>query len=143
MLKRTIKYTDYNGNEREEDFYFNLSEAELTEMAMSENGGLDELIKKIIAEQDTAKLMEMFKAIILKAVGDKDLDGKHFRKSEKISDDFASTEAYSVLFMELFSDADAAVKFIEGVLPKNVDATAAVEKAKAEIVSLPEPTEVG
>ena len=25
MLKKTIKYSDFDGNEREEDFYFNLT----------------------------------------------------------------------------------------------------------------------
>lgn len=137
MLKKTIKYTDFNGNEREEDFYFNLSQAELTEMALSENGGLDELIKKIISEQDTAKLMEMFKTIILKSYGEKDLDGKHFRKSEQISKDFESTEAYNVLFMELFTSPEVATSFIEGVLPGDVDTQAAKEKAEELTGRLP------
>ena len=143
MLKKTIKYTDFNGNEREEDYYFNLSEAELTEMALSENGGLDELIKKIISEQDTAKLMLMFKTILLKSVGEKDLDGRHFRKNDRIREDFESSEAYNVLFMEIFSDADAAVKFIEGILPKNVDTSEAVEQAKATMARLPGNSDAG
>ena len=117
MLRKTIKYTDYNGVEREEDYLFNLSKAECMEMELSTNGGMENMIKQIIAEKDNEKIVNLFKKIILKAYGIKSPDGKYFRKSEEISADFAATEAYSVLFMELSTDADAAAKFINAVLP--------------------------
>lgn len=117
MLRKTIKYTDYNGVEREEDYLFNLSKAECMEMELSTNGGMENMIKQIIAEKDNEKIVNLFKKIILKAYGVKSPDGKYFRKSDEISADFAATEAYSVLFMELSTDADAAAKFINAVLP--------------------------
>ncbi len=117
MLKKTMTYTDYDGNERKEDFYFNLTKAECMEMELSTSGGMQQYIEKIIAEKDTAKLVEIFKAIIFKAYGEKSPDGKHFYKSEAISNDFASTEAYSDLFMELATNSDSASKFINAVLP--------------------------
>lgn len=117
MLCKTIKYTDYNGNEREEDYLFNLSKAECMEMELSTNGGMEQMIKRIISEKDNEKIVNLFKNIILKAYGVKSPDGKYFRKSPEISADFAATEAYSVLFMELSTDADAASKFINAVLP--------------------------
>lgn len=120
MLKKTITYTDYDGNERTEDFYFNLTKAECMEMELGTAGGMQKMIEKIIAEQDNRKIVEIFKDIILKSYGEKSPDGKRFRKSADISADFASTEAYSELFMELASDAEAAAKFISGVLPENV-----------------------
>jgi len=119
MLKQTIKYTDYDGNEREEDFYFNLSKAELVEMEMSTKGGLETLIKKIVAEQDTSRIIAIFKDIICKAYGEKSLDGKHFRKSPELTADFTQTEAYSELFMKLATDSDAAAAFINGILPSD------------------------
>lgn len=119
MLKKTITYTDYDGNERTEDYLFNLSKAECMEMELSTNGGMENLIKRIISEQDNEKIVKIFKEIILKAYGIKSPDGKYFRKSPEISADFASTEAYSALFMELATDADAASKFINAVLPAN------------------------
>ena len=130
MLKEAITYVDYDGNERTENFYFNLTKAECMEMELSTTGGLEKLINKIIEEKDTARLVEIFKKIILKAYGEKSADGRHFYKSDEISNSFASTEAYSELFMKLATDADAATRFINGVVPK-VDVG---EKAPLEAV---------
>lgn len=117
MLKKTITYTDYNGVERTEDFYFNLNKAEILEMEMSISGGLTEMINRIIAAQDAPAIIKIFKDLVLKSYGVKDADGKRFVKNDKIRDDFAQTEAYSVLFMELATDADAGAKFVNGIIP--------------------------
>lgn len=118
MLKKTMTYVDYDGNQRTEDFYFNLTKAEIMEMDLSASGGLDKLITKIVAEQDGAKIVEIFKKIILGAYGEKSLDGKRFVKSPELSEAFSQTEAYSDLFMELATDADKAAEFINGIVPK-------------------------
>ena len=117
MLKKTITYTDYNGITRTEDFYFNLTKAEIMEMQLSTNGGLDVMIKKIIDSQDAPSIIKIFKELILKAYGEKSDDGKRFVKSKEISEGFAQTEAYSQLFMELATDTDAASKFVNGLVP--------------------------
>ena len=122
MLKKTIKYTDYDGNEREEDFYFNLSKAEITEMELSKEGGMSEYIKKISATQNAPELIKLFKEIITKSYGEKSLDGKRFIKNKELTEAFTQTEAYSELFVELASNADEAVKFINGIMPKNMNA---------------------
>lgn len=121
MLKKTIKYNDYDGNEREEDFYFNLDEAELMEMELTTNGGLAAKIERIVKEQDNAKIIQIFKDIIIKSYGKKSEDGRRFIKNDEIREEFTQTRAYSALFMELSSDADAATKFIEGIIPGNID----------------------
>ena len=120
MLKKTIKYTDYDGNEREEDFYFNLSKAEITEMELSKEGGMSEYIKKISATQNGPELIKLFKDIIIKSYGEKSLDGKRFIKNKELTEAFTQTEAYSELFVELASNADEAVKFVNGIMPKNM-----------------------
>lgn len=120
MLKKTITYTDYNGAERTEDFYFNLSKAEIMEMEMSTTGGLAEMIQKIVAAQDAPAIIKIFKDLVLKAYGEKSADGKRFVKSDEISTAFAQTEAYSQLFMELATDADAAAKFVNGIVPADM-----------------------
>ncbi len=117
MIKKTITYTDYNDVERTEDFYFNLSKAELMEMEMGTTGGLAETIEKIVAAQDAPAIIKIFKDLVLKAYGEKSDDGKRFIKSEELSTAFAQTEAYSILFMELATDADAAAKFVNGIVP--------------------------
>ena len=117
MLKKTITYTDYNGVERTEDHYFNLSKAESMEMEMSTSGGLSEMIRKIVAAQDTPAIIKIFKEIILKAYGQKSPDGRQFIKSPELSKAFSETEAYSQLFMELATDANAAAKFVNGIVP--------------------------
>lgn len=120
MLKKTVKYTDYDGNEREEDFYFNLTKAEVLEMQLSKDGGLEKTIRKIIAAQDKAELIKLFKEIVLKAYGEKSADGRRFVKSEEISTAFTQTEAYSNLFIELISNEAAAVAFINGIIPQDL-----------------------
>ena len=118
MLKKTITYTDYNDEERKEDFYFNLSKAEIMEMEMGTTGGLTELIKKVMATKDVPSIMKIFKDLILKAYGEKSADGKRFIKSEELSKEFSQTEAYSNLFMELATDAEKAAEFVNGITPK-------------------------
>lgn len=120
MLKKTITYTDYNGVERTEDFYFNLSKAEIMEMEMSTTGGLAEMIQKIVATHDAPAIIKIFKDLILKAYGEKSPDGKRFIKSEEISTAFSQTEAYSILFMELAYDDKEAAKFVNGIIPADV-----------------------
>lgn len=117
MLKKTFTYTDYNGVERTEDHYFNLSKAELMEMELSTTGGLAEMINKIVAAQDAPAIVKIFKELVLKAYGQKSDDGRRFIKSKELSDSFAQTEAYSQLFMELATDADAAAAFVNGIVP--------------------------
>lgn len=117
MLKKTITYIDYNGTERTEDFYFNLSKAEVMEMEMSTSGGLAEMIKRIVDAQDAPAIIKIFKDLVLKAYGVKSPDGKRFIKSDELAVEFSQTEAYSNLFMELATDADAASKFINGIIP--------------------------
>ena len=117
MLKKTITYTDYNGNERTEDFYFNLTKAELSEMELSVNGGMTELIQQIINTHDNAEIVKIFKKIILASYGEKSTDGKRFIKSDELRTAFEQTEAYSELFMELISDEQKAAVFINGIIP--------------------------
>lgn len=117
MLKKKITYTDYNGTERTEDFYFNLTKAEIMEMELGTNGGLVEMIQRIVDAQDAPSIIKVFKDVILKSYGEKSPDGKRFIKSKEISDAFSQTEAYSQLFMELATDADAAAEFVNGIVP--------------------------
>lgn len=117
MLKKTITYIDYNDNERKEDFYFNLTQAEVIEMEMSTSGGLVEMINRIVAAQDAPAIISVFKKLILKAYGEKSPDGKRFIKSEEISEAFSQTEAYSQLFTELATNAEAATEFVNGIIP--------------------------
>lgn len=129
MLKKTITYTDYNQVERTEDYYFNLTKAEVMEMEMSTSGGMAEMIQRIIAAQDSPAIIKIFKELILKAYGQKSPDGKRFIKSDEVSTAFAQTEAYSNLFMELATDADAAAKFVNGIIPADVAQQAASQTA--------------
>jgi len=117
MLKKTITYQDYNGNEITEDFYFNLSKAEVTEMELARTGGLSNYIERIVAAKDVPAIINEFKYLVLKSYGVKSEDGKRFIKSEELSQAFAQTEAYTELFVELVSDAEAAANFVNGIIP--------------------------
>lgn len=118
MLKKTVTYTDYNGSERTEDFYFNLTKAEIMEMELTTVGGLSAMIEKIVAAKDGPTIIKTFKDLVLKAYGEKSADGRRFIKSPEIAEAFSQTEAYSQIFMELATDDEAAAKFVNGIIPE-------------------------
>lgn len=130
MLKKTITYTDYDGRERTEDFYFNLTKAELIEMDFSAKGGMQKLLKQITETNDRKRLIELAKDLILRSYGVKSEDGRRFVKSKELSEEFSQTEAFSELFMEVGTDDGAAVAFVKGILPQGL--AAEVDKAAAE-----------
>ena len=134
MLKKTITYEDFNGNEITEDFYFNLSKAELAEMHLSQEGGLVEHITKIAEKRNGAEVIAAFKSILSVAVGRRSEDGKRFVKNQDITDEFMQSNAYSVLFMELVTESDSALTFMRGIVP--ADLASKVDKGET-IVELP------
>lgn len=121
MYKKTITYTDYNGIDRKEDFYFNLTEAELAEMMMTCEGDLADMLTKIVEANDGPALTKIFKDFILKAYGEKSPDGRQFMKVDSAGNPlhigFSQTEAYSKLFMELATNDVAAAEFINNIVP--------------------------
>ena len=135
MLKKAITYVDYNGVERTENFYFNLTKAEVMEMEMGTEGGFTEMIEKIVAAKDAPSIIKVFKDLILKAYGEKSSDGKRFMKSEDISTAFSQTEAYSQLFMELSTNDKAASDFVNGIMP--ADLVEQAQKSNAKIAAAP------
>lgn len=117
MLKKTIKYTDYFGEEREEDFYFNLNQAELSEMELSVDGGYTNMLDRIVKAKDAPELIAAFKNIVMKSYGEKSSDGRRFIKSKELSEAFCQTEAYNILFMSLIRDEKAMADFVNGIIP--------------------------
>ena len=124
MLKKTVTYTDFDGRERTEDFYFNLTKAELMDLELSREGGLQKQIDKIIASQSVPQIVEIFKTLVLKAYGEKSEDGRRFMKSPEITKAFEETQAYSDIWMDLAYNEDAAAEFVNGIMPKKLLAEA-------------------
>ena len=118
MVKQTIKYTDYDGTEREEDFYFNMNKLEATKFGFSQDGGIEEYVKRIMSNKDNKKILELFEDFILSCYGEKSADGKRFIKSKELTEEFRQTEAFVELYFKMASDADFAADFIKRVLPK-------------------------
>jgi hypothetical protein len=129
MFKITKTYTDFNGNERKEDFYFHLTEAEVMKMQMSTKGGLAEMIQSVVAAQDAPAIIKVFEELVAKAYGIKSADGREFIKNDEIRRSFEQTQAYSDIFMELATDADMAAKFVNGIVPAKL----AEQAAKAQL----------
>lgn len=121
MIKKTVTYVDYNGVERTEDFYFNLSKAEVAEMEMSVEGGFSKMLEEIVASKDNVKIVSLFKQMVLKAYGEKSADGRRFIKSEELSKAFSETEAYSEIFMSLALNESEAAAFVNGIMPANLN----------------------
>ena len=122
MYRDHRTYIDYNGVERTEDFYFNLSKAEIADMELGTAGGIKDTVNKIVEAKDQARLVELFKSLIHKAYGVKSEDGRNFIKNDKVREDYFSTNAYSDLYMELATNDKFAVAFFEAILPKQEEA---------------------
>lgn len=122
MLKKSITYTDFNDQQRTEDFYFNLSKAEVMEYEIRNagSGGLESLLKEVAAAQDGNRIMDIFRDIIGRSYGVKGPDGRSFIKNKELTDGFMGSEAYSELFMEFMYNPDKAAEFINGIIPKGV-----------------------
>ena len=124
MLKKTITYTDFNGVERTEDFYFNLTKAEIAEMELEVPGGMTTMIERITKTQDTPSLIKVFKELILRSYGKKSDDGRRFIKNKELVEEFKDSEAYSELFMELATNGEESSKFIKGLIPADINVVA-------------------
>lgn len=120
MIKWPITYTDYNDKTRTEDFYFNLTKAEIMEMELSVNGGFGEMMQRIVDAEDIPSIVKVFKDLILRSYGEKSADGKRFIKNDELKDSFAQSEAYSVLFTELATNTESAIKFVNGIVPQDM-----------------------
>lgn len=116
MLKKTVTYVDYDGVERTESFYFNLSESEIVDMELGVDGGWRKRMQRIIDSKDAPTLMREFKNLIMISYGKKSDDGRRFMKSKEISEEFIQTEAYNKIFMELVTDDKAAANFANGII---------------------------
>lgn len=130
MIKKTITYVDYNGIERTEDFYFNLTKAELMDVQFGTAGGFSEMVEKIVQTKDQPGLIKIFRDFIAKAYGVKSADGRRFMKSPEILAEFMETEAYSQLYMDLATNDKLASEFINGVVPADIAKEAAAMAAK-------------
>lgn len=132
MLKKLINYKDFNGVERSENFYFNLTESELMDIELETVGGFQQMIQLIIDKQDIPKIVKAFKKILMASYGEKSADGRRFIKSPELSEAFAQTGAYNVLYMELISDANAAANFLNAIVPEAISARAAAAQAESK-----------
>lgn len=141
MLKKTITFEDLDGNEITEDFYFNLSKAELIEMELSAEGGLRESLQRLIKTRDGAKIIAEFKRIVLASYGVRSEDNRRFIKNDQLREEFAATDAYSKLFMELALDDGAAATFINAVIPSDLGEEVARVTSGAVTVELPQEEE--
>lgn len=135
MIKRTVTYKDYDGNDRKEDLYFNLTQFEATEIAMelpdgtieelgNSNDGKDEIVvaTHLVERLGNKGIIDFIKKVVLKSYGVKSPDGRRFIKSEELSTEFSQTPVFSEFMMELLSDDNAASAFISGVIPPDLAA---------------------
>lgn len=129
MIKKTVNYINFNGEEVTEECYFNLSKAEITEMEVIVEGGYTKLLEDVVASKDNRKILEVFKDLILKAYGIKSEDGRRFMKSDKLSEEFSQTEAFSEVFMDLATNSKSATAFVEGIIPSAPASQSMVAKA--------------
>lgn len=127
----TITYTDYDGNKRTEDFYFNLNESEVIKwLTTTGDYTLDKVLLRLSNEHNGQKIIEIFEDFMRRSYGIKSLDGRKFIKNEEVWNDFYQTEAYSKIFSGIIKNAKSAADFINAIIPK--DMSDAVAKAIAE-----------
>lgn len=133
MIKKAISYVDYDGEPQVEVCWFNFSKAEVLEMNMEQEDGLYAYVRRIMNSDDNKKIIETFKELILKSYGRKSIDGRKFIKNAQIREEFACSEAYSELFIELSTNAQAAAEFFAGIIPEGLDEVAEKIKTQKDI----------
>lgn len=138
MFKKRIKYVDYDGNEREEDFYFSLNKAEITRINYSREGGVEASLQRMIDRNDYASIVDFINDLIASSYGEKSLDGKRFIKSKELTDAFFQTSAYDELFTEMINSPRFVQEFAVGVLPANLQTELLKEGVFDNITPLPE-----
>lgn len=119
MIVKTVTYTDFNGNERTESFWFHLSRPELTEMLLGIDNNIETYIKTIIKSENYYEIVKIFKKLLLEAYGEKSEDGRRFIKLPEKTKEFSESEAYSVLFTELTTNEEKASEFVNGLISKD------------------------
>lgn len=152
MLSRTFRFKGYDGKEHEETWWFNLSEDELYRMELTNLGGMNGMMNRLMRQEKPKEIVDMFEEIILGSVGERSLDGRKFMKKKKsptdpwgeVAEDFRETPAYSQLFIELVSDGEKLADFLKGVIPEEVaeklakaEAEKAAEAAKPQLTAVP------
>lgn len=132
MYSRNITYTDYNGDERTERFYFNMNKKELLDLELKyqEKGGIRRAMEKMMDDNDAKGVIGVIDELVCASYGEKASDGKRFIKGDEVLRDFTSTEAYSNLVMELLNDSEKLSTFMTAIMPADVRAEA--EKALRE-----------
>jgi len=133
VLKKSVTYEDFNGNEVTEEFAFHLSKAELVEMEAERRGGLAAYLQHIVDSNDGAAIINAFKDLLTRSIGKVSEDGKRFVKTPEIQEDFMASPAYSELFMALATDAEDAATFVNGIIPQGLG------DQVAEIGAIPQP----
>ena len=130
MLKKTIKFEDYNGEQRSEVYYFNLTKSELTRWNFEHKEGIGPYVDRMLKENNYRELLRVFEDLISMSYGIPDADGLHFRKSKAITEDFENSPAYDELFMELVNDNTKFEAFVTALVPR--DLAAEIKKQQAE-----------
>lgn len=120
MFKRDITYTDFDGNQQTETFYFNLSKPELTTLDVSHEDGMGAFLEKVVKSGDNQAIFEQFLNLILSAYGERSEDGKRFIKSPEIREAFTQTAAWEALFDELTQTESGMLDFIVNVFPADM-----------------------
>ena len=140
MLKKTITYTDWNGEERTEDFYFNLTRVEVLELEydVDAEGTLTEWLTDLVKSRDIDRIIRTVKKIILTAYGEKSADGRRFMKSDEIRRSFEENPAFDELYMTMVTDSSKAAEFLTSIMPSSVRENLGPDPKKALVDKMEE-----
>ena len=132
MIKLTYTYTDYDGNERTEDYYFHYNDAEIVKIELGVEGGFTEKIKRLIAARDIPEIIKVFDEVIDTSYGVKSPDGREFIKSPELTAKFKRTEGYSKLFMDFVTKEGFAADFFNNLIPHEIAGVTSEENSNGE-----------
>lgn len=129
MITREVTYTDYNGDEQTEKYYFDLTVPEMLELSFSSAGDIQSTLERLSNSRKVGEIFNIIQTLIFKSVGVKSDDGKRFVKNEEVLNDFKQSRGYESFLMKMMQDTDYASKFIEQLIPQDrIQQIAGVEK---------------
>ena len=135
MVKKTITYTDFEGNEVTKDFYFNISKMEFRELDRRIPGGLERFIDTVRTEKDPDKMLDLMNLLILESYGEISEEGRFVKedaRGRRLSNYFKISEAWDVLFTNMLQNENELSEFLTGIVPQDVanGAKEMIEKEK-------------
>lgn len=112
MFATTVNYTDFDGHERKETLYFNITEQQMRDLYQDDPDFSEKALTNAMETRDNNEFLRIMKKLILASYGEKSEDGKVHKKNKEIRENFECSAAFEQLMDDIMYKADE--KYLKG-----------------------------